>query len=529
MKRQVSSFAPWKRIRKDTLALLCTAFLSAALAVRFEAFESLMRLAETYERWELDELFSVMLISGTFAIIISFRRGRSLVAEIVRREASEDQAITQARHDALTGLPNRRVLADHFVAAKERAHRAGREVAVLLIDLDRFKPVNDIHGHVAGDIVLNVIGKRFQRLVEATRGAMLARLGGDEFALVLEYDPGSDKPVRLAGQIVQLAGESIPVAAGSVSVGASVGIAHCKGLEADADELLRQADVAMYHAKRHGRATFRSFEDAMDADLRLRSQLEAELRQAIPAGEIVPFYQPILSVPGREIVGFESLARWIHPVRGLLPPDNFISIAEDAGLIDELTFALLRRACADAQAWPASVKLSINISPVQLANPQLPAQILQAVHEGGLAPERLIVEITESGIVADLDAARHIMTELKKAGVNIALDDFGTGYSSLSHLHDLQFDCVKIDRSFIKRMAGSGNEELVKAIIGMGHGLGMRVTAEGVETEGNLSALAHLKCNHVQGFLFGAPSTAADALKLLALPRRAVGKLRLVA
>lgn len=309
MKRQASNFAPWKRIRKDTLAMLCTAFLVAVLAVRFDAFEALIRLADTHETWELDELFSVLLISGTCAIIISFRRGRTLVAEIARREASEDHASTLARHDALTGLPNRRVLAEHFVAAKQRAHCAGQELAVLLIDLDRFKPVNDLHGHVAGDIVLNEIGKRFQRLVEATRGAMLARLGGDEFALVLEYDPGSDKPVRLAGLIVQLASESIPVAAGSISVGASVGIAHCKGLETDADELLRQADVAMYHAKRHGRATFRSFEDAMDADLRLRSQLEGELRQAIPAGEIVPFYQPILSVPGREIVGFESLAR----------------------------------------------------------------------------------------------------------------------------------------------------------------------------------------------------------------------------
>ena len=393
---------------------------------------------------------------------------------------------------------------------------------MLLIDLDRFKPVNDVFGHAAGDFVLTQIARRLQRHVETTGGSMLARLGGDEFAWVLEYEPGTDASVRLANQIVHLASMPIdlvhaPTDFGtrSVEVGASVGIATGLGSALALEEMLRMADVAMYRAKRSGRATFRSFECDMDAELQLQAELQSDLRTGLQRDEIVPYYQPIMSLPDHTLVGFEALARWNHPERGLLMPDVFIPIAEDNRLIDELTFSLLRHACADSRDWPKHLTLSINISPVQLLDTWLPQRLLQILTECGFAPGRLIVEITESGIVQDIDACRAIIATLKNAGIKVALDDFGTGYSSLSHLRELQFDSIKIDRSFVRDMDAARDSQLVKAIIGMGHSLGMPVTAEGVENESDLSTLIGLHCNHVQGFLFGRATSAGGVLDLL--------------
>lgn len=275
------------------------------------------------------------------------------------------------------------------------------------------------------------------------------------------------------------------------------------------------ADVAMYRAKREGRATFRSFEPQMDAELQLRAALETAMREGLPRGKFAPFYQPIMALPDNRLLGFEVLARWNHPERGLIQPDNFISIAEGCGLIGELCYLLLARACADARDWPADLTLSINISPHQLTDPWLARRLLQIAIAGGLAPGRLVVELTETSIVSDLEGARTIMASLQAAGIKVALDDFGTGYSSLAHLRELMFDSIKIDRSFVRDMAKSHDGELVRAIIGMGHGLGMPVTAEGVETEQDWSTLVDLQCNHAPGFLLGCPTSAARALELV--------------
>ena len=253
----------------------------------------------------------------------------------------------------------------------------------------------------------------------------------------------------------------------------------------------------------------------MDAELQQRAALEADLREGLPRGEIVPYFQPILALPGHELIGFEALARWNHPTRGLILPDNFISIAEDCQLIDQLFFSLLARACADARAWPAHLSLAVNLSPVQLTDPWLAQRLLKALTEAGFAPGRLTVELTESAIADDLAGAQAIIASLKSAGVKVALDDFGTGYSSLAHLRALQFDSIKIDRSFVRDMQHARDGELVRAIIGMSHSLGMPVTAEGVETAGDLSALVELECNQVQGFLLGRPASASDVLAWL--------------
>ena len=513
-----------KYVHLDTLAVTLFAVITSLFSIHYEVFESIIIFAARHENLELDEGFSVLIITSFSLIILSYLRGKRLQVQIELREQSEEVASTLARHDPLTGLPNRRLLQEQFFQARARVDGNGHALAVLLIDLDRFKPVNDVHGHAAGDLVLTEIAHRMLHLVQTTGGSLLARLGGDEFAWVLEYDADTDAPSLLANEIINLASTPIDLEvvdtssdrkARNVQIGASIGIATDRGSGLAMNEMLRMADVAMYQAKRDGRAAFRDFQPEMDVDLQTQAALQTELRTGLQRQEVIPYYQPIFSIPDHMVVGFEVLARWNHPDRGFLMPDVFIPIAEDCQLINELTFSLLRRACADASNWPPHLTLSINISPVQLLDAWLPQRLLQILTECGFSAGRLIVELTESAIIQDMDACRTIIASLKNAGVKVALDDFGTGYSSLSHLRELQFDSIKIDRSFVREMDSSRDEELVKAIIGMGHSLGMGVTAEGVETEGDLSTLIDLDCTHAQGFLFGRATSAAGALRLL--------------
>lgn len=504
------------RIRVDTLLVSGFTLITGILAVRFEIFERLIFWTSQSEYWKLDEIFSVLLVSSFSLTWLAVSRSHSMKIEVRRRETSEKLAKSLARHDALTGLPNRRLLSERFALARRRVKAKNRQLAVLLLDLDRFKPVNDVYGHAAGDLVLCATAARINELAEAAGSCIVARLGGDEFACVLEYDRDSDAPLRMANQMVVAVEQKIDIGEREIEIGASVGIATASDTREEIDELLRKADVAMYRAKREGRGTFRSFEKQMDAELRHRAAVEADLRAGLPRGEIVPYFQPIMALPGHELVGFEALARWNHPTKGMVPPDDFISIAEDCHLIDQLFFRLLERACDDARAWPANLGLSVNVSPIQLGDPWLAQRILKTLTETGFAPGRLTIGLTENAVVDDLAAARSIITSLKSAGAKVALDDFGTGYSSLTHLRTLQFDSIKIDRSFVLDMRNAHDVELVRAIIGMGHSLGMRVTAEGVENPSDLSTLANLDCNHVQGYLLGRPATAEDVLTWIA-------------
>jgi diguanylate cyclase (GGDEF)-like protein len=497
----------------ELVLILAGALLVSLTCIYFDAFEALAIFVEGHDAWQLDELIIVLMFGGLAALILLFRRSRDLRREMQRREASEQEATMLARHDPLTGLPNRRVLAEDLETAIQSVQDVGAECAVFLIDLDLFKPVNDIHGHVTGDAVLIEAAARITAII-GTQGTV-ARMGGDEFACVVSYKSGADLPARLAAQIVRSLGEPVLLDGTRIQVGGTVGIARAPQDGRTAGQLLHGADLAMYKGKREGRSVYHFFHEEMDIQLRGRAELEGDLRLAVSAGEIRPHFQPVMDLSNDSILGFEALARWTHPVKGLVPPDVFIPLAEDLGIIDEITYAMLRASCAAASAWPASLWLSVNISPLQLKDPWLAARLLAILTETGFAPGRLIVEITENAVIDDMVKAREIFASLQSAGVRIALDDFGKGYSSLYHLRQLQFDQLKIDGSFVHSMASPESAKIVSAVAGLGKSLGMPVTAEGVETSAEADALRALGCEHGQGFLFGKPLDAAGTMALL--------------
>jgi diguanylate cyclase (GGDEF)-like protein len=497
---------------------------------------------------ELRELLCLMMIGtciwivgtqlGVFAILIDGLRNNNLldllmltlcmsvglVAAAVRksfklrkamreRDGAEAQAESVARHDALTGLANRRLFRE-VLESRLRAVTPLSTLAVLQIDLDRFKPVNDVHGHAAGDAVLCVVADRLRGLIPPD--SLAARLGGDEFAILTDSRGDPESLGRLAQQIIEVLSHPIGWAQSRLEIGATVGVAVATPESATAEALLHAADVAMYQGKRDGRGTFRFFHLEMSQALKVRARLEGELRDGIEKGEIRPYYQPVVSLPDRVLIGFEVLARWHHPDHGPLTPDGFITLAEETGLIADLTWSLMRQACTDARSWPPHLQLAINISPLQLQDRHLPERILAILTETGFAPGRLEIEITETALVNDLEAARVALKSLQNFGVRIALDDFGTGYSSLYHLRELQFDKLKIDRSYVSSIPmGTERAKLVDAIIALGSSLGLVTTAEGIETASSVDWLAGQGCTYGQGYLFGKPMDKATTDGLL--------------
>jgi diguanylate cyclase (GGDEF)-like protein len=467
---------------------------------RLGAFDLISRFAIAHGLMNLVMLIACM---GLGVLAAAIRKSFLLRKAMKARIAAEAQAESIARHDALSGLANRRLFHETLTVSL-KARGVGDEFAVLLIDLDRFKPVNDIHGHAAGNAVLCAVAERLRALVPPR--SMVARLGGDEFAALLPYDGDREAVVRLVQQIIAAVRSPIPWREGQVEVGATVGIALSSAEDSEPEALLHAADVAMYQGKREGRGAFRFFQAEMDLALKARAQLEADLRSAIAHGQIAPFYQPIVALPGKELIGFEVLARWNHPTAGVIAPDFFIPVAEETGMIADLFFGLLRQACEDARRWPPHLQLAVNISPQQLQDQWLPERILGVLAETGFAPSRLEVEITETALINDLEAARSTLTSLQNSGVKIALDDFGTGYSSLYHLRELRFNKLKIDRSYVSSLKqGSERAKLVDAIIQLGASLSLQTTAEGIETSSSLDWLSEQGCNFGQGYLFGAP------------------------
>lgn len=492
------------------------AYLRAIYASGIEAFgQDLETLATTRAKALNDRAWMEMSglgLSGLFLVAAVFAlKGRARL----RAALAATEAV--ARTDALTGLPNRRGLYEQLRTALARAERSGGAVALLLCDLDRFKGVNDAHGHAAGDDLLQLVAARLGNAAGA--GGTIARLGGDEFALVAVLDaanapgPASEAAAQLARRIIAVLGQPFALPSGPVAqIGASIGIALARPGDGSADALVRRADVALYRAKADGRSRFHFFEPALDAHIQARALLEGELRQAVAEGLLLPYFQPLVDMRTERLIGFEMLARWPHPTRGMIPPGEFIPVAEDIGLIGPMTEHLLRRACHAAAAWPSDIFIACNLSPLQLRDRSLPATVQSILDESGLPAHRLELEITESALVGDIDLARELLGELKALGVRLALDDFGTGYSSLRHLQLLPIDKLKIDASFVRAMdSDMESRKIVAAVIGLGHSLGLVTVAEGVEEEGTAALLRALGCDVGQGWLYGRPVSADTA------------------
>jgi diguanylate cyclase (GGDEF)-like protein len=438
----------------------------------------------------------------------SFNRMAAGIAERERR-------ITQlAFNDSLTGLPNRAYFRQDLDLELKQAGRRGRALALLCVDLDNFKSVNDTLGHPVGDELLRAVSTR---LAANVGDAMVARLGGDEFTIVLSQRDAQEQAGAIAGRLIAALAEPFEIRGHELAIGASVGIAIASADATDADTLLKHADLALYQAKGEGGGTYRFFEAEMNARAQARHRLEADLRRAVTAGEFELYYQPLFDLETNRIGSFEALIRWNHPTDGLVAPDVFIPLAEETGLIVPIGTWVMQEACRQATKWPADVRVAINVSSVQFRKPGLANVLMQALAASGLDPTRLEVEITESIFLESSDALTSVLHSLRAMGIRIALDDFGTGYSSLSYLQRFPFDKIKIDRSFVQQLLSrAGSAAIIRAIIDLARALGMETTAEGVESTAQLEALRAQGCSSVQGYLFSRPVRAAGVFAALA-------------
>ncbi|MCW5694829.1 MAG: EAL domain-containing protein [Pseudolabrys sp.] len=435
--------------------------------------------------------------------------------DITDRQRAQAEIAHMARHDGLTGLPNRTLFNERLAAALLRVSRGDR-VGVFLIDLDRFKPINDTMGHSAGDALLKEVAARLSCCLRESD--TVARLGGDEFAIIQAGNGlTAADTTTLAERLIEAVTAPFAISGQDVGIGASIGISFAPEDGNEAETLLRKADIAMYRAKADGRGAYRFFEAGMDAQAHARRVIETELRTALAKGELEIHYQPIHDSRTRWVVAFEALLRWNHPLRGLLMPDQFISIAEQTGLIRDIGDWVLKTACREAESWSRPVHIAVNLSPVQFRSRSLVSTVKAALAESGLAPQRLELEITEAVLLQDNEMTLGILHELREIGVLISMDDFGTGYSSLGYLRSFPFDKIKIDRSFVRDIASRADAmAIVRAVTGLSRSLGIPTTAEGVETFEQAELLRTEGCTQVQGFYFSEGRPAKEVEDILA-------------
>jgi diguanylate cyclase (GGDEF)-like protein/PAS domain S-box-containing protein len=439
----------------------------------------------------------------------------SVIEDITERKHAEARAEHLARHDPLTDLANRMAFNECLDRTVACAAAEGKSFAVLCIDLDRFKDVNDIYGHIVGDGLLCAIAKRLRAVCG---GAFLARLGGDEFTIICTDEPQPSAAEALADRLLQAAVGDIEVAGNLIHLGMSIGVAVYPADGTETAVLLANADAALYRAKAEARGSIRFFAPEMDKQLREKRALQHDLRSAIASGELALHYQPQATIDG-DVVGFEALVRWKHPARGMVPPMEFIPLAEESGLIIPIGEWILREACREAASWPRPLRVAVNLSPVQFRQGDLPSLVISVLLETGLAADRLEIEITEGVLIDDFSRAVAILRRLKNLGVRIAMDDFGTGYSSLSYLQSFPFDKIKIDQSFIANLERSPQSAaIIRAVIGLGRGLELPIVAEGVETKAQLAFLSREACNEVQGYLIGRPEPIESYFELVGRP-----------
>jgi diguanylate cyclase (GGDEF)-like protein len=439
----------------------------------------------------------------------------------VGRDGSQ-AARLERRLDALTGLADR----SGAQAALEQALNEERErgpVAVFCLDLDRFKAVNDTLGHPVGDSLLRKVSQRLRSAVR--EGDTVARMGGDEFLVLQTGALQPESGEALAARLVDLIGRTYLADGHTIDIGVSVGVAMSGADGSDADLLLRKADMALYRAKAEGRGAFRFFEPGMDSALQDRRRLEVELRRALALRRFQLLYQPLVTSSAGRITGFEALLRWDHPDRGLVPAGEFVPLAEEIGLIAPIGEWVLRTACREAAGWPDDMSVAVNLSPAQFRRGGLLDTVRRALDEAGLKPSRLEVEITETALLHDTEEVVSTLFALRDLGVRVAMDDFGTGYSSLSYLQKFPFDRLKIDRSFVQRMIEDPDSAaIVRAVAALGRGLGVRTTAEGVETAAQLDWIRAEGCEDVQGFHTGRPVSAEAVARLIAKTRASDGR-----
>jgi diguanylate cyclase (GGDEF)-like protein len=518
---------PLVSAERDLIALgiavaACILLLGTGGSLVTRALEALLGVGR-----QPDVLLVNALLLNLALMIFGWRRYRELTREIAERRRAEARARLLADTDPLTQCLNRRAMLAATEALRQRARARGEALAYCMIDLDNFKQINDVHGHAAGDGVLVMLCQRLRDLLPSE--ARLARLGGDEFAFVLPYPP--QHPERIDDLVIRLfesMADPFRLPQLTVELTLSVGIAgdhDPTGAEtpaSDAAALMHRADMALYHAKKEGRNRFFWFDPSMEAELRFRHQLESGIRRGLARGEFVPFYEQQIDVETGALVGFEMLARWQSPQLGLVSPQIFVPIAEEIGLIAELSEQLMAKAFADAREWDESLTLAINISPVQLRDPWFAQRLLKLLVSAGFPPHRLEVEITEGCLHENITLVHATLSSLRNQGVRVSLDDFGTGYASLEQLRSLPFDRIKIDRNFVRELRQPGpRSPIIEAIITLGRGLDLPITAEGVEDAAILESLKSLGRLKAQGYLYGQPEDAEAVRARLA----AAGKL----
>jgi len=506
----------WHRLKPGELGLVLAVVLVAMfIAWQVDVFATEGQTTTAEQTIELDES---LLLGGLLAVgllVFSARRLLEQTRETRRRIEAEQHVRKLAYQDTLTGLPNRRQFDEALKVAIASPPGAGAMHAVLFLDLNGFKQINDVYGHSLGDEILIVTA---QRLISAVReGDMVARFGGDEFAILATHLMDAEAATSIARRVIQAL--ETPITTGSTrhQIRTGIGIALIPKDATSIQEAIRKADVALYRAKSERHSAFRFFEEEMDRLVFDRDKLERDLRTAITSGEINITYKPSIDLRSNAIVGFEAVPGWTHPELGVIPVERFISIAEEAGLIHDLSVQLLGRACADARGWPAEIVLSIAIYPAQLADGVLKSTVFEILEESGLPANRLEIEIAESVLVRHLESVQDVLGTLRAKGVRIALSKFGTGYSSLYHLRSFKLDKIKIDREFVEAInSDSESADIVGALIGLGHGFGFTVSADGVGDLKQSTALLGGGCQQGQGPLFAQAMSSEAVVDFLA-------------
>jgi diguanylate cyclase (GGDEF)-like protein/PAS domain S-box-containing protein len=502
-------------IGKTAFDIFSKAFADGIAADDEKTLQSPDGLFKDERPWESPTMGQRYVTSRRLAIRDSSGEPRyiiNVVDDVTERRLANERIAHLAHYDALTDLPNR-------VLFRERIERelqnAGRRFALLYIDIDEFKGINDSLGHHIGDELLKAVAARIKDCLEPAD--LIARLGGDEFAVIRTGVGDRADVVKFVTRVYEAIRQSYHCLGHHLSTDASIGIALAPQDGTELDQLIKNADLAMYAAKSGGRRTHRFFEPAMDARAKARLSMEQDLRQALADGSFELHYQPLLDLASGEVTGCEALLRWRHPERGMVSPAEFIPVAEDTGLINELGDWVMQTACNEAAGWPSHVRLAVNVSPIQLKSPTLALRITGALSASGLPPQRLEVEITEAVLIHDDESALAILHQLRAIGVRIALDDFGTGFSSLSYLKRFPFDKIKIDRCFVSDIEVDGSAAIVQAVVNIAAARNMTTTAEGVETEAQREILRRLGCTQMQGYLFSAPKPASQLRPLLGI------------